>query len=374
MDKLPPTDAVLVLKSWNWGLIPARRKELEAWVEAGGRLILDRSVGGGVEEFEQWSGLRFEDAPEEYASEKPKQGADEDEDEDDDADDAEQAPDTRGPSILLDIFGPCRTVNVSAGEPPSDPTRTSYDLCGMSWGRSWITTTHSPEWALKKQRGGMQVVRVGIGRGKLTLIDGSPFNTREILRGDNGALFVDATLLRRGDLVVFVSDEGRASLLELIWMLGAPAVLLAAALLALALWRNAARFGPLEAAPDSARRSLAEQIRGTGRFVLRIDAGRPLHAAMVNALHEAARQRIARYERLSTPDRLAAIAKIAGIDADRLAQTVNFSGKRSPHEFRNAIELLDRARAAIIAHKGTVRHATVAPDTIAPGGTYPDSS
>ena len=72
----------------------------------------------------------------------------------------------------------------------------------------------------------------------------------------------------------FLSEEEHSSILALMWYLGWPVVLLALALIALALWRNSVRFGPLVAVPEQARRSLAEQIRGTGLFVIRFGGGR----------------------------------------------------------------------------------------------------
>jgi hypothetical protein len=182
------------------------------------------------------------------------------------------------------------------------------------------------------------------------------------LNVDNAALFVDATLLHRNDRVIFVSEDEYASLLELIWIYGAPAVLLAILLIGIALWRNTMRFGPLEAAPESARRSLAEQIRGTGQFALRVGSGRALHAAMIRALHEAAQLRIPNYSSLQHADRIAAIARIVDVDAEQLARTINFTGKRSTHEFIQAIGILDTVRTQLI-EKSARRHTGVPSDT-----------
>src|SRR5512138_2787732 len=40
----PGDDAVLVVSTWNWGLSDARRERIEHWVEAGGRLVVDRGL------------------------------------------------------------------------------------------------------------------------------------------------------------------------------------------------------------------------------------------------------------------------------------------------------------------------------------------
>ena len=78
------------------------------------------------------------------------------------------------------------------------------------------------------------------------------------------------------------------------WRYGAPSRLCSASRWSrLALWRGGVRFGPLTAASETARRSLAEQIRGTGQFVLRHGGGEALHAAAVRALNEAAHGAVA---------------------------------------------------------------------------------
>ena len=53
-----PTDAVVVLSTWGWDINGARRAELERWVEAGGRLVVDAALITGSNSFEQWSGMR----------------------------------------------------------------------------------------------------------------------------------------------------------------------------------------------------------------------------------------------------------------------------------------------------------------------------
>ena len=123
--------------------------------------------------------------------------------------------------------------------------------------------------------------------------------------------------LRRGDSIVFLSEGDHDSLLRLLWRFGAPAVLLLAAFVALALWRAGARFGPPIAATVTARRSLAEQIRGTGQFALRFGGGRALHAAALRALRDAAVQRFPNYDQMASETRVAALAKASGIERRR---------------------------------------------------------
>jgi hypothetical protein len=165
-----------------------------------------------------------------------------------------------------------------------------------------------------------------------------------LFEGDHGWLFVAATQVRRGDDVHFLSEDAHPSLLALLWQYGAPVVILTLTLLAVVLWRGGVRFGPLAAMPDPARRSLAEQICGTGQFALRNGSGDALHAASVRALDEAAHRRVPTYAQLSADERAAALARLTGFDRDALAAAVHHAGGRRSHELRNRIALLEAAR------------------------------
>jgi hypothetical protein len=161
-----------------------------------------------------------------------------------------------------------------------------------------------------------------------------------------------AAQLRHGDEVHFMSEEEHASILTLMWVYGWPVVLLSLAWIGFALWRNSVRFGPLVAETQTARRSLAEQIRGTGQFVMRFGAGKALHAAAVRALDEAAQRRISAYRRMPVDERIEAVARLVGLQASELGPAVNSSGPRRPHELRQALALIETARRRILIEKG----------------------
>src|SRR5579859_3349781 len=132
-------------------------------------------------------------------------------------------------------------------------------------------------------------------------------------------------------------------LLKQLWTYGAPVIVLGLLLVALWLWRSGVRFGPLEAAADPARRSLAEQIRGTGRFTLRFGGGRALHAATIRALSEAAARRLPHYDRLSGPERIAALASLTSVSEQELSAALEEPGARR-RDIRRAIASLEAAR------------------------------
>jgi hypothetical protein len=317
---LPPTDGVVFISAWNWDLTSDRRQRLEHWVESGGRLVVDKSLITSTDAFEQWSGIRQEIAVSRQQSR------------------VAEAPTTR-----------CYTLDDKMD------SHDSYSICGMDVASS-LKSTRKMSWALGRNAWGLQVVRVKLGHGSLTMITGTPFIGRGLFDDDNGRLFVAATQLRSGDEIHFFSENSHASLLELAWQLGWPAVGLLLALIALALWRGSARFGPLAAATDIARRSLAEQIRGTGQFALRVGGGKSLHAAATRALNEVAALHISAYERLPGTERMSALAQATGFEADALAAALHNCGSRRAEQLRTAIELLESARRRILIKNTRSRH------------------
>ena len=317
--------AVVVLSTWGWDIDAARRTELERWVEAGGRLVVDAALVTGSDAFEEWSGVaraREEDLP---------RGE-------------------RDPLQARRFFATCATLyEIDYDAAPAEPME--YELCNFDRS-SWLESAEPWQWALGDDEV-LQVVRVAVGEGSVTVINGVPFVYRDIFVGDHGPLLAAATQLRVGDHIVFMSEDDVSSLLELVWRHGAPVVGALLLFVALALWRGAMRFGPLLAPVERARRSLGEQILGTGRFVMRVGAGAGLHAAAVRALHEAAARRIGGYERLSPADRAGAVARLAAVDADALAAALE-SGRKP--DLRGTLAFLESTRRQLIVKNQWSKH------------------
>jgi hypothetical protein len=312
----PPTNAVLVIHFWNWNLIPERRERIERWVRDGGRLVVGSDILS-YEDFGKWSGVERR------------------------AEDSEQDNRSRLKCAplhhRLTTDPPQNTVDLAAA--PAE----HFEVCQFMG--NGLRTTRKADWRLRDNLGHTQVLRIPIGRGSVTIVDALAFGNLDLLCGDSGALFVAATQLHRGDHIEFLTESEGGMLLKLLWTYAAPVIVLALLLIALWLWRSGVRFGPLIAAADPARRSLAEQIRGTGLFTLRFGGGRALHAATVRALSEAAVKRLPHYDRLSGPERVEALVALTGLDAKDLAVALEETGRR--RDVRRAIALLEAARRRI---------------------------
>ena len=315
--EVPPPQSVIVLSVWHWDLSPRRQAALRPWVEAGGRLVVDRMLSGDLSDFESWSGISWD--YDEDAAEAFYENAD-----------------------RTQLFDTDRCMPMSdASEQPGPP----YVLCGGDF--SFLVTERQTPWALRDEIG-HQAMRVPIGRGSVTVINGVPFTRQELFKGDHAAVFVAATQLKRGDHIVFITEDEHPSLLALMWMYGAPAVMLFLGVIALFLWRGSLRFGPTIGAPEPRRRSMAEQIRGSGYFAMKFGEGVALHTAAVRALTEAANRRIPAYSRLSRPQKIAALTKATGMSGESVVLAMDGASKRRPKELPNTLALLESARRQLL--------------------------
>jgi hypothetical protein len=319
-----PATSIVVLSTWGWDIDGARRAELERWVESGGRLVVDAALVSGSDVFERWSGIVREREDVDAADEDPFQPPDE--------------------------IEPCGTFGEFRDA--DDTADGQYEVCNFDYERR-LTTSRPSLWQVGIHDE-VQAMRVAVGTGSVTAVNGVPFVYRALFEGDHGELFVAAADLRAGDHVVFMSEEDAASLPVLVWLHGAPVVVVLGVFIALALWRGAVRFGPLLAPLDRARRSLGEQILGTGRFVARFGGGAVLQSAAARALHEAAARRVAGYAALPAAAQAAAIARLTGVDAAAVAAALQEKPNLRSLELRAALALLESARRRIVVKGSTI--------------------
>ena len=310
----PPRDAALILGEWNWDLIPERRERLERWVQDGGRLVVLRSTLWQTP-FTTWSGITRSSV---------------------------KASDSNPKKPRCPPGSRCPAPEIANAQEPDKPGR-SLSICDLP-DSSYLGTSRKVSWRINDTHSHAQALRVPVGKGSITALNTNAFTADALTCGDNGLLFVAATQLRSGDHVEFLTEDSGSSLVLLVWRYGAPIVMLVGVLIVLWLWRSGVRFGPLMAIPDPARRSLAEQIRGTGRFTLRCGAGSALHAAAVRAFNETAVRRVPHFERLVGAARIDALAPVTGLSTSELSVALDRASARNPHELRKAIATLELAR------------------------------
>lgn len=322
----PAPTAVIFLDEWSWELGDSRRRQIERWVQSGGRLVVSESVHFTKQVFREWSGIEYYDP--DISKEETKRRASED---------VERCVDW--------------TQSGSAPIAGDDVDRT-YWICDQDVGER-LRASRAVGWALR-DRDGMLALRVAAGKGSVTVFSGDPFKRRALLAGDHAELLVALTQLRSGDQLYFLSEASHPSLATLAWRHGAPAILLAMLALLFALWRNGMRFGPLMPAPHPLRRSLVEQIRGTGEFTLRYGGGGALHAALVRAARDAALRRIPGFAGLDSAGQAAAMAQAAAVSVDNMVAALDTAAQR-PRSLLSTLALLESVRRRILSiHPGHI--------------------
>ncbi len=326
-DRLPPPGATLVLSSSYWSLFPARAAALRRWVETGGHLVIDDLMLADDKLF-NWIPIRH----------VTRTGAG--------AAAPASAPRRLPPPPEPRSTRNCPELIESEDLPGAFGAPRKFKIC--NGGIRTLRTAAPVLWSLNGAQGA-EFVRIQIGRGAVTARTGyGLFDNHEILRVDHALAAVAALRLTPGQEVWFVSSEQRAPLLAVIWESGAPAVLLGALVLALALWRGAVRFGPRAPHAAPARRSVAEQIRGTAHFIWQRN-GDALHRAQLRALDDAARSRVHQHDRLDRTSRAVAIAKLTALDADALSRAMDTALKRRRGELSHTLALLESARRRLVS-------------------------
>ena len=341
LDQMPPRDATLLLSSLDWNLMPGRAERLRAWVEGGGHLWMPYTgnPGDGLD----WIPVQHRKFKRAAASAASAPKAAEHDDDDDDESDSTPAP---APAPRAGPKPRCPGVSEAPGTTPAFGTPRSFDAC--LYGIDELVPKTAPQWGLREPRG-LVVARVAVGLGSVTVTSAyMPWNNQQLLRGDNAELAAATLRIHRGQALWFVQNEARAPLVSFLWSSGTPAVLLFGIALGLALWRAAVRFGPWLAPLPTARRSVAEQIRGTSEFI-RHHGGAALHAAQLGALGDAARTRLQGYDTLDLEARARAVAKAVRLDAAALARAMSTEPdavwRRHP---ASALALLETARRRLL--------------------------
>ncbi len=339
LEPLPPVGATLVLNSSSWTVFPERDARLKAWVEAGGDLVVDgwRTRGGDTL---KWIPLSFARPPQ---ANRPASATE---------DDLPPTPRRRQRARAAGVPGPdCHLLEERGGAsaPAFEPDR-HYRGCLAEGVIRPVRV--EPDWVLSGPRGTV-ALRVPVGRGSVTATAAANAgdDNRGLLQADNALLMSAILRAGPGRAVWYVNDESREPLLLWLWHQARTPLLLCVAATLLALWRLMVRFGPRQALPPRARRSMGEQVNGTGQFIAGADP-QALHAATRQAFDDVARLRIEDYAQLDDAERLVALADALAptttLAPDALMAALRPGPKSTPAQWLAAIAVVEQARRALL--------------------------
>ena len=347
LDAMPPPQARLVLVSRNWDLFPERAQRLRAWVAQGGHLVIPGFLAGH-KSLKGWLPVT-EQSP--LKSESPA-----------------MPPRPLGkPAKDMD----CRALEEPAEVAASYGDSRVYRACGAYYSPQYLPVNRqaAPLWSLRGTAG-TEAVRVQVGQGTVTVLGGwNLLGNGNLLRADNAQLAAAALQARAGAEFWFVAEEAREPFMPWLWHQAWAALLLGLLALALALWRGGVRFGPLAPSAPSHRRSMAEQVRGTARF-LHMHGPKALHAAQLRALHAAAARQLPRFLQLDALGRTAGIARATGLDA-RALERAQDDKARNPAVLAADLELLETARRRLEAREPAASPSSDASSSTPPSAPSP---
>jgi hypothetical protein len=318
LNSAPPNKGALLIDGFQGDMTHTHVDNLVPWVESGGRLIITDDVLRSDPKLQEWSGIRRHARFDIEEKPKPKN--------------ASRDPDADCMSMDVATNGSTAGGKLTLCIPPTEFS---------------LVSKRKPAWSLANPYG-LQVLRVNIGRGSITVIPRySLISNSNLLKHDHAEIFVAASQLTRGDALYIVSVAQAETLIALIWRLAAPAVMFFGIAILCVILRQLPRFGPPIPAPAMARRSLAEQIRANAAFAWRTRKLTALRAAVRRALDETAKKRIASYSSLDVRKRVHAIAAWAGTDAKTLNSAMTEAAVAAPQVQRAAIALLEQTRRVL---------------------------
>ncbi|MFG6458933.1 DUF4350 domain-containing protein [Roseateles sp. BYS96W] len=294
LEVLPPRGARLVLMSADWQLRPALGEQLQRWVRQGGHLVLMRGADWADSPLAAWVPVDDEE-PDEGARRSPRPPK-------------RSETDIRMPLVSSPpLWGDTGTLLACNALPLH---RTLAPQAG-----------HAPSWQLTGTQPTRitQALRLPLGQGSVTVLSAQAhlFHNPSVLRCDHALLLAAAVQAEPGATAWFYVQEKRESLLSWLWRQGLVAIVAGALALAAALWRASVRFGPWLAPAPRLRRSISEQVRGLGAYLLR-SGHEALLGAQQRALEDAAARRLPKYRQLPVPERARVIAAAADLPADEL--------------------------------------------------------
>jgi hypothetical protein len=315
LSAAPPSKGALLINGFQGNMTHTHVDDLAPWVESGGRLIITDDVVRGDPKFQTWSDIHLATHFDVDDKSKPQ-------------------------NIPHDPEADCAPLVVERDGKATD-TRLTLCIPPREFG---LVSKRKPAWSLANQYG-LQVLRVNIGRGSVTIIPRyALISNKGLLKHDHAEIFIAASQLTRGDALYIVNVAQAETLLALLWRLTAPALVFFGVAILCIILRELPRFGPPIPAPAMVRRSLAEQIRANAAFAWRTRKLAALRASVRRALDETAKRRIASFSSLDVRKRVNAIAAWAGTDAKKLNSAMTEDAVAAPQVQRAAISLLEQTR------------------------------
>lgn len=330
LDQLPSKGQTLILLGTRENVTPTQNARLLDWANRGGHLIVtaeslwdeDEGKSGdalldqlGVQQF-LTSDLK--DKEEEKAAASDEQSADAPADQDSDAkpeveddhpDQASSAHDAE--AAEADPYPELTKLYLENEKAPAyidfDTDYHLFDSKNLAY--AWANSGDSTH-----------LLQLQQGQGLITVLtDNWIWQNGELDAYDNAWLL---WYLTQDSAVTLVYRADGTSLITLLMRYFPQALLAAALLLVLVLWRNGLRQGPLQPNPDRSRRQLEEHLRAGADFILRQRGQLALLQGLQRDVMRRARQRQPGFDRLPVAEQWQALGRMTRMSASAISQAM----------------------------------------------------
>ena len=184
------------------------------------------------------------------------------------------------------------------------------------------------------------------GSGHVVFVADDLFSNNRLAWNDHGELLLSLVELQpTARHVTFVKWLTTLHWHQALWRNFPHAVIGIALFLCLLFWRAVRRFGPVENATESERRSLIEHVEASGRWLWSVPNGRELLIGAVRrAVEKAVLHARPELRGLDVRERTALLAAACSIPAEQLHHALHGPAAAAPAEFAHQVRILQRLK------------------------------
>lgn len=324
LDKLPALGQTLILLGSRENLTPTQTSRLLDWAKRGGHLIVTAERLWDEEEGKSGDLLLDQLGVQQFLTsdlkdkeeEKTAQPSDQPEDETAKTEVEEEHPDQASSAA---------DARAEASDPYSNLTKLYLENEKAPAYIDFDTDYHlfdskNLAYAWANSGDATHLLQLQQGQGLITVLtDNWIWQNGELDAYDNAWLL---WYLTQDSAVTLVNRADGASLFTLLMRYFPQALVATLLLLALVLWRNGLRQGPLQPTPDRSRRQLEEHLRAGADFVLRQRGQISLLQGLQRDVMRRARQRQPGFDRLPVAEQWQALGRMTRMSASAISQAM----------------------------------------------------
>ena len=217
----------------------------------------------------------------------------------------------------------------------------------MDAGASYLVsqqTSAAPLISDLQREQGIRIYREG--QGHIVLLASNYFNNRNLAFYDHAELLLEIGQLNpQNRAMVIIQQLKVRQWYQKLWDRFHLLLLSLGLGLALLLWHNMRRFGPVLPLPEPNRRALMEHIDASGRWLWKVKGGNQmLLDAMRSLTKKTLQRRIPMLAQLSPPEQIECLLQDAGINRGALELALQSPAATTPLLFIRQIQTLQRLR------------------------------